>query len=323
MSKSFGIALIAAACFSGAAFAQCANLGVPTLTNPGVEDPNPDAPGEALGWHIITGTATWRTVGDGGSPAIMPVGTPGAITPHTGNGLMRLTTLGAGGFGGFSTDTRIPLLAGGAFYDINYDWISGGDIEVRCWYLIPTATPIVGFNQTFLGDAADIKTEFKVNCQPVATFEDFSPTSTSNMRGTTNDVWVQYTKHIKRHDARSQWRLNAVDPNGCLCVPTDTNPSRVSLVVGRYAPDGQPTTGTVYMDDFSLTVFCAADLDNGSGTGTPDGGVDINDLLYFLSQFEAGSLGADLSSNDYPGVSDDGVDINDLLFFLEHFETGC
>jgi hypothetical protein len=33
---------------------------------------------------------------------------------------------------------------------------------------------------------------------------------------------------------------------------------------------------------------CPADLDNGSGTGTPDGGVDINDLLYFLVRFEGG-----------------------------------
>ena len=33
---------------------------------------------------------------------------------------------------------------------------------------------------------------------------------------------------------------------------------------------------------------CVADLDNGSGTGTPDNAVDINDLLYFLAHFEAG-----------------------------------
>lgn len=40
----------------------------------------------------------------------------------------------------------------------------------------------------------------------------------------------------------------------------------------------------------TLTVLlaCPADMDNGSNTGTPDGGVDINDLLYFLEHFEAG-----------------------------------
>lgn len=322
MSKALGTACFALACFAGTASAQCANLGSP-LTNAGVEAMNPDSPTEALGWHSITGTATWRTVGDGLTPAIMPVGTPGAITPHSGNGLLRLTTLGAGGFGGFTTDTRVPLLPGGAFYDVNYDWANGGDISVGCWYMIPAATPIQGFSTTFLGDAADLKIEFKLSCQPVATFEDFSPESTSNMRGTTNDLWVKYTKHIKRRDIRLQWRGNAVDSAGCLCVPTSPDPSRVKITPGRFVADGQPTTGTLYMDDFFFTQFCSADIDDGSGTGTPDGGVDINDLLYYLTAFESGAAGADLSSSDFAGVSDAGVDISDLLFFLEHFETGC
>ena len=38
----------------------------------------------------------------------------------------------------------------------------------------------------------------------------------------------------------------------------------------------------------STSAGCVADLDNGSGDGIPDGGVDINDLLYFLLRFEAG-----------------------------------
>lgn len=33
---------------------------------------------------------------------------------------------------------------------------------------------------------------------------------------------------------------------------------------------------------------CPADLDNGTGQGTPDGGVTIDDLLFFLTQFEEG-----------------------------------
>jgi uncharacterized membrane protein len=70
-------------------------------------------------------------------------------------------------------------------------------------------------------------------------------------------------------------------------------------------------------------VACPADLDNGSGTGTPDGGVDVNDLLYFLVQFEAGAATADLDNGSGSGTPDGGVDINDLLFFLAHFEAGC
>ena len=68
---------------------------------------------------------------------------------------------------------------------------------------------------------------------------------------------------------------------------------------------------------------CPADLDDGSSTGTPDGGVDINDLLYFLTQYEAGALPADLADGSCTGTPDGGVDINDLLFFLAHYEAGC
>jgi len=33
---------------------------------------------------------------------------------------------------------------------------------------------------------------------------------------------------------------------------------------------------------------CVADVDDGTGTGTPDGGVTIDDLLFFLAHFAAG-----------------------------------
>ncbi len=68
---------------------------------------------------------------------------------------------------------------------------------------------------------------------------------------------------------------------------------------------------------------CPADLDDGSGAGTPDGGIDINDLLFFLSKYEAGDIAADLDDGSGAGTPDGGVDINDLLFFLAHYEGGC
>lgn len=81
------------------------------------------------------------------------------------------------------------------------------------------------------------------------------------------------------------------------------------------------------LDYQTITVerVCPADMDNGSGTGTPDGGVDINDLLFFLTAFEAGNVSADLDNDGNPafGIPDAGVDINDLLFFLARFEAGC
>ncbi len=82
--------------------------------------------------------------------------------------------------------------------------------------------------------------------------------------------------------------------------------------------------GTTTSDAATLTVGpCPSDLDDGSGTGTPDGGVDINDLLYFLAAYEAGDLAADLDDGTGTGTPDGGVDINDLLFFLSHYEAGC
>lgn len=44
------------------------------------------------------------------------------------------------------------------------------------------------------------------------------------------------------------------------------------------------------LDYQTITVerVCPADMDNGSGAGTPDGGVTIDDLLFFLARFESG-----------------------------------
>ena len=68
--------------------------------------------------------------------------------------------------------------------------------------------------------------------------------------------------------------------------------------------------------------FCGADVDDGTGTGTPDGGVDVNDFLFFFTVWEAGNLAADLDDGSGLGIPDDGVDANDLLYFLTAFEEG-
>jgi hypothetical protein len=68
---------------------------------------------------------------------------------------------------------------------------------------------------------------------------------------------------------------------------------------------------------------CVADVDDGSGTGTPDGGVTIDDLLYYLAIFEAGSVDADVDDGSSTGTPDGGVTIDDLLYYLVRFESGC
>lgn len=68
---------------------------------------------------------------------------------------------------------------------------------------------------------------------------------------------------------------------------------------------------------------CPADLDDGSGAGTSDGAVTIDDLLYFLPLFEAGDVAVDLDNGTGTGTPDDAVTVDDLLFFLVRFEAGC
>ena len=69
--------------------------------------------------------------------------------------------------------------------------------------------------------------------------------------------------------------------------------------------------------------LCPADMDDGSGTGTPDGAVTIEDLLYFLAMYEGGDIRADLDDGSGTGTHDQAVTIEDLLFFLTHYEGGC
>jgi photosystem II stability/assembly factor-like uncharacterized protein len=68
---------------------------------------------------------------------------------------------------------------------------------------------------------------------------------------------------------------------------------------------------------------CPADLDNGSGAGTRDGAITIDDLLFFLNAFEGGATSADLDNGTSTGTPDGAVTIEDLLFFLVRFEAGC
>jgi glucose/arabinose dehydrogenase len=92
---------------------------------------------------------------------------------------------------------------------------------------------------------------------------------------------------------------------------------------------GDDAAGELYLTDigtgrvYKIVSACRADLDNGSGTGTFDNAVDINDLLYFLVKFEAGDAAIDLDNGSGTGTPDGGVDINDLLYFLVRFEAGC
>lgn len=82
---------------------------------------------------------------------------------------------------------------------------------------------------------------------------------------------------------------------------------------------GPNARGIVYL----RPVPCVADVDDGSQTGTPDGGVTIEDLLYYLIMFDAGDGRADVDDGSGTGTQDGGVTIEDLLYYLFRFDAGC
>lgn len=80
---------------------------------------------------------------------------------------------------------------------------------------------------------------------------------------------------------------------------------------------------TEIVNHYNLGRPCVADMDDGSGTGNPDGGVTIEDLLYYLGIFSDGVLAADIDDGSSTGRRDGGVTIDDLLYFILRFEGGC
>ncbi len=86
------------------------------------------------------------------------------------------------------------------------------------------------------------------------------------------------------------------------------------------SPCGNATSNAAIL---SLQIACIADVDDGSGSGTPDGGITIDDLLFYLFIFEAGDLRSDVDDGSFSGTFDGGVTIDDLLYFLFRFESGC
>lgn len=81
--------------------------------------------------------------------------------------------------------------------------------------------------------------------------------------------------------------------------------------------------GDGYAFDHLSFNRCIADIDDGSGSGDCDGGVTIDDLLFYLAAFEAGGLQADIDDGSSTGTPDGGVTIDDLLYYLIRFENGC
>jgi probable HAF family extracellular repeat protein len=89
--------------------------------------------------------------------------------------------------------------------------------------------------------------------------------------------------------------------------------------------DGRTIAGLTPGGGFVLYVGseCPSDYDDGTGRGRADGGVGIEDLVYYLRVFSEGDVTADLDDGSMTGVRDRGVTIDDLVYFLTRFGAGC
>jgi hypothetical protein len=126
-----------------------------------------------------------------------------------------------------------------------------------------------------------------------------------------------------------QWRRNGANlANAGRLSGVNTPTLRIASVQpsdeGSYTLSIRTRCGSEIAGPVQLLVrSCVADLDDGSGSGTPDGGVTIDDLLYFLGIYAEGLLRADLDDGSGSGTPDGGVTIDDLLYFLTRYDLGC
>jgi hypothetical protein len=96
-----------------------------------------------------------------------------------------------------------------------------------------------------------------------------------------------------------------------------------TALAGNAASVDEAYNAILLIANTSPPSSCIADVDDGTFTGTPDGGVTIDDLLYYLSIFEQGTPEADVDDGSFTGTRDGGVTIDDLLYYLFRFESGC
>lgn len=162
---------------------------------------------------------------------------------------------------------------------------SAGNNSVSISFTATLVWPVISISPTDLDGSASGAVPFLRNYRPGTQVSAVAPTTISSV-------------------CFHGWRVNDIDqgPNPALSLNLDAS----TVVEARYS-----------------VWCCPADRDDGLGRGISDGTVDVNDLLYFLVQFEAGTPAADLDDGSGTGTPDRGTDASDVLFFLTRFEAGC
>jgi hypothetical protein len=189
------------------------------------------------------------------------------------------------------------------------------------------------------GVGLNIAGELRIGSGPgIMSVDRFTTTGTWNVDIRGHNAGTEHDRLVSNGSATLGGTLEVDLISGFVPAVGDefTILNAVGGISGSFTPDVKTIVGaTTYHWDViigaadvtlrlaSIDEPCPADLDDGSFTGTPDDAVDINDLLYFISQFADGTAEADLDDGTFTGTPDAGVTIEDLLYFLRHFEGGC
>lgn len=112
---------------------------------------------------------------------------------------------------------------------------------------------------------------------------------------------------------------SGVDMAGWTLRVVDGISADGTFLAGRGTLNGQSCAWHIS----GLRLACLADIDDGSGSGSPDGSTTIDDLLYYLLLYAEGSSRADVDDGSGSATLDGGVSIEDLLYFLARYEQGC
>jgi subtilisin-like proprotein convertase family protein len=265
----------------------------------------------AQGNGVYTFSLPTGLPGGGGSPVTTSYTGPAVTIPdnNPAGGTASLAVSGMSGSIGHVTfrfdGTACSNVLGATTVGLTHSYL--GDIEITLQSPSGTVVPLMSHPTNGAGNAPTNNL-----CNTI--FDDAGTTSIQTI-GTTGDPYSGTWSPASPLAA-----FNGESPNGTWLVKVVDNVATDAGFIRAFSlviTASQPPTCDAPQN------ACPADLANGSGVGTPDGSVDINDLLFFLAAFEAGSSNADIANGVGAGTPDGAVDINDLLFFLQHFELGC
>lgn len=140
-----------------------------------------------------------------------------------------------------------------------------------------------------------------------------------DLRGGGNERY-QNAHHHSRDVALMQMLETITGMIECPAYPTA---NAVGVLIHDFYHSG-PSGALALPDDGPRVQFrCPTDLDDGSGTGSADGAVTIDDLLYYLVLYAAGDARSDVDDGTMTGTFDGSATIDDLLYYLDRYAAGC